>query len=138
MIAKKTFLFVCSFILFFTASCSAKSDTANRNDCTVWFLKVGKADSILVSSGDNAVLIDSGLNESSYEIVAALHSEGIKKLDGVFLTHTHKDHIGGLENILANFTVDKVYRSEISEHSPKGKNKIDSISETAGVKTTLL
>lgn len=42
-------------------------------------------------------------------VVEALRRQGITKIDYLFLSHPHWDHIGGAAEILDNFEVDKIY-----------------------------
>ena len=71
---------------------------------TVRVLDIGQGDSILISSPAGAtVLIDGGPDD---ELDAQLLvSYGVKRLDAVIATHPHADHIGGLPQVLARFSV---------------------------------
>ncbi|MBR6028069.1 MAG: lamin tail domain-containing protein [Clostridia bacterium] len=60
-------------------------------------VNVGKADALLLFSGSDVYLIDTGTAESWGALSAALRANGVTALTGVILTHTDKDHIGGLE-----------------------------------------
>lgn len=53
-----------------------------------------------ISSGDDAVLVDAGV--SSKQIIAALNDRNfdLGKLKGIFITHSHSDHISGLRVLL--------------------------------------
>lgn len=59
-------------------------------------INVGKADCLLLRSGDTAYLIDTGLEESWGAVSAVFRQLGLTRLDGVILTHTDKDHAGGV------------------------------------------
>ena len=59
-------------------------------------INVRKADCLLLRYADKAYLIDTGSAESWGAVSAALKANGITALDGVILTHTDKDHAGGI------------------------------------------
>ncbi len=59
-------------------------------------INVGKADCLLLRYADKAYLIDTGSVQSWGAVSAALKANGITALDGVVLTHTDKDHAGGI------------------------------------------
>ncbi len=64
--------------------------------CELFMVNVGKGDCILALVDDSAYLIDTAKDTAWGRVNAALNYYGIKKLDGVFVTHCDKDHIGGL------------------------------------------
>jgi len=74
----------------------------------VCFLNVGKADAAILASRGQYYLLDTGTEESAPALMGALHHLNIDKLSGVILTHSHKDHVGGMDALLANISVDKV------------------------------
>ncbi len=108
------------------------NSTDQDNDIEILFINVGKADSALVSIGDNHYLIDTGLVESLPAVVKALRLQGVDKLNGIFLTHTDSDHVGGLEGLLQLFSVDKIYGSEITTNKKNGNNVMDEKAARAG------
>ena len=62
---------------------------------TLQAVNVGKADALLLRSGGDTYLIDTGTEESWSRLSRALHSQGIDHLTGVIVTHTDGDHAGG-------------------------------------------
>ncbi|MGN0747147.1 MAG: ComEC/Rec2 family competence protein, partial [Aristaeellaceae bacterium] len=62
---------------------------------TLQAVNVGKADALLLRSGEDTYLIDTGTAESWGQLSRALHSQGIDHLTGVIVTHTDSDHAGG-------------------------------------------
>ena len=69
---------------------------AGGGEMTLLAINVGKADCLLLRYGEAAYLIDTGAWESWGAVSAALKTQGVTRLDGVILTHTDKDHAGGM------------------------------------------
>ena len=69
-----------------------------------------KGNTTFIESGNTKILIDAG-NSCKY-IVNSLKGIGIEasELDGIFITHTHSDHIKGLKVFLNKYNI-KVYCS---------------------------
>lgn len=87
---------------------------AEQDDSGVKLLSanVGKADSHLLWVDGKVYLIDTGTVQSWGALRTALDVLQVKKLDGVFLTHTDKDHMGGMEQLSkSDIAVDAWYGS---------------------------
>ena len=69
-----------------------------------------KGNTTFIESGNTKILIDAG-NTCKY-IVNSLKGIGIdpSELDGIFITHTHVDHVKGLKVFLNKYNI-KVYCS---------------------------
>lgn len=80
-----------------------------KDKISIHFIDVGQADSILIKDEKNAMLIDGGNNEDGDLVVNYLKNQGVKHLNYIIGTHGHEDHIGGLDNVLKSFSVDKIY-----------------------------
>ena len=104
----------------------------------VFFIKSGKSDAILITSAGCAYLVDTGTEESVPAILGAMHLIGVEALDGILITHTHSDHVGGLSTLLSAFPCGAVYRAAISQHKKDGSNVIDDAALDAGFSTVLL
>ena len=75
-------------------------------------INVGKADCHLLYVGESLYMIDTGTVESWGMVSRALTILGIKHLDGVILTHTDKDHAGGIQALASSsVAVDAWYSS---------------------------
>ena len=117
--------------LFFTGcSLDTKDDIIVKDeDVSVCFINSGKSDSILVKAFGKAYLIDTGTKDSVESIKKALEKNEVNSIEAVFLTHTHKDHIGGLKKLTKSFDIPIVYSAEISMNEEDGTNKIDTLTE---------
>jgi beta-lactamase superfamily II metal-dependent hydrolase len=79
---------------------------------TFCFPQVGQADAAVLRSGDLTVVIDCAAQAPpgrTSPVVRALSGAGTKKIDAVFLTHAHPDHIGGFEEIASRWKVGTLY-----------------------------
>jgi competence protein ComEC len=102
------------------------SDIADyQHDVSVMFTNVGYGDATLVQIDGNSYLIDTGSKASVPQLLGALAMCGVEKLEAVFLTHTHSDHIGGMEALASQYAIGTLYSAEISEDKKNGENKID-------------
>ena len=88
----------------------ANNTLSNKTDnVQVSFLDVGQADSILINSNNEYMLIDAGNNSDGPLLVKYFQTLGIKEFKYIVGTHPHEDHIGGLDDIINSFNIDKIY-----------------------------
>lgn len=86
------------------------------------FLDVGQGDStFIMTPSRKAFLIDGGgrpaNSSSSFDvghdiILPFLYYKGVLKLDGIFISHTDTDHIGGILSLIKEIKVDKIFIGE--------------------------
>lgn len=82
----------------------------------VVMISVGQGDCFLIKQpfSKGNVLIDTGglknRDVASETIIPYLYSEGIRKLDAVFISHDDFDHCGALSSLQENFMVQEVVR----------------------------
>lgn len=60
-------------------------------------VNVGKGDALIIKTEGRAYLIDTGKANNIGRLRRAFEDEDITSLDGVFITHTDNDHIGGID-----------------------------------------
>lgn len=87
------------------------------DEICVTVIDVGQGDSTLIETPEMNVLIDGGDISTDDELCNMLREKGIKKLDYIFATHPHKDHIGGLIKVLKNFETGRMMMTNV----PKDK-----------------
>jgi len=75
----------------------------------VHYIDIGQGDSIFIEINDKNILIDAGEEEHASTIIAYLRTYDVEKLDFVFLTHPHEDHIGGMGEVLSEFEIGEFY-----------------------------
>ncbi len=82
----------------------------------VTFINVGQGDAILIRSGSNSVLIDTGgsnyFDMGSEVDVPYLRKKRIYHLDALILTHGDNDHDGGVNGIVNSFIVKETIREK--------------------------
>lgn len=101
----------------------------------VHFIDVGQADSILIQQGDSNMLVDAGNNNDSQLVLDYLKENGVKKLDYAVGTHPHEDHIGGLDKVIEEFQIGKVYMPKVTTNTKTFKDVLNAVKEK-GLKIT--
>lgn len=95
------------------------------DNCRITVLDVGQGQCILLQSDDRTYVVDCG---GSYDTDAAnaaaetLLSQGIRRIDGLILTHYDRDHAGGAAYLLQRVPADGIFgpqfRSDIDDVHP--------------------
>ena len=61
------------------------------------------------------VLIDTGMAKTAPVVIAELKSQGVKRIDALFISHGHGDHYGGLSAIVKAIPVKWLYLPDTTE-----------------------
>ena len=95
---KRMMIFCMLLAALFTMGVALAESPYEKADTplTLFAINVGKGDALLLNCGGDTYLIDAGLQEHWGDVSRALTVLQVEKLTGVILTHTDKDHAGGL------------------------------------------
>lgn len=89
-----------------------------ESDVRALFINVRKADAILLMLDNQRILVDTGHKDSYDALEKALAAYGVDHLDAVIITHTDKDHVGGLSKLLkSDIQVDRIYAGTLHSES---------------------
>lgn len=99
------------------------------NNLKITYLDVGQADSILIEENNEYMLIDAGNNEDGPYLVNYFKSLGIEKFEYVIGTHAHEDHIGGMDDIIKNFSIGTFYMPEVLTTTKTFEDILDALEE---------
>lgn len=99
----------------------------NPNNLVIHFVDVGQGDCILIGQNNEYLLIDAGNNEDGQLLVEYFKELGVKKFKYVIGTHAHEDHIGGIDNIINNFELDKFYMPDVITTTKTFEDVLDAL-----------
>ena len=94
-------------------------DTTPAAPLTMTFMKVGKADAMILQTENHTVVIDCGEKSDGKKVVSRLQESGIDTIDYLILTHYDQDHIGGAAKVVENFSVGHIIGADYEENSPE-------------------
>lgn len=75
----------------------------------IFYFYVGQADCTLIMNKGQVMLIDAGEDTNGELIVQFLKKIGVPQINYLIATHSDDDHIGGMKDIVNNFSIGKLY-----------------------------
>ncbi|HVC45977.1 MAG TPA: MBL fold metallo-hydrolase [Terracidiphilus sp.] len=99
--------------------------SAQHKNLRIYTIDVeGGQSTLIVAPSGHSMLVDTGWPDhngrDTDRILAAMHDAGITRLDKVFITHYHDDHVGGVPNL-----VQRVHVGEFLDHGPNREDSAD-------------
>ena len=99
------------FMRFVLVLPCAGAATPGGKSLQIYFIDVeGGQSTLVVSPSGESLLIDAGWpgyeGRDADRILAAAHQAGVTKLDYVLITHYHRDHVGGVPQLVDGVKVD--------------------------------
>ena len=115
------------------AACLLICSTA-QGEVELMAASVGKGDALLVRAGSYTCLIDTGKSDAEENLSRVLKHYNIDALDAVFITHTDKDHTGGLKWLRkSDIEIRAIYASRYFPESSLKKHQAVKTAEKLGL-----
>ena len=112
---------------------------AARGEMELLAATVGKGDAILVRAGEYVCLVDTGKAEAQAQLERVLSQLGVEALDAVFITHTDKDHTGGLKWLRkSGIEIRAIYASRYYPESSEKKHPAVKTADKLGLEVNWL
>ncbi|MGG0937008.1 MBL fold metallo-hydrolase [Brevibacillus centrosporus] len=89
-----------------------------NGELKVHYIDVGQgASQIIIGESGKTILIDAGNNDKASDVVDYLKKQGISKIDILLGTHPDADHVGGLDAVIDNFEIGKIYMPKVQANT---------------------
>ena len=111
-----------------TESSDLQASDPETSQLQMYVFSAGKADAMLLTTEESAVLVDCGEKGFGQDILAYLESHGITRLDYMIVTHFDQDHVGGAAKIINNFPVGTVLQSNQPKDSEEYEKYVKALS----------
>lgn len=113
-------LLICILFTLGITIAPVTADTSQQpiKNLIVHYIDVGQADSILIQTPNNKnILIDTGNNADSQSLMTYLKAKGVGAIDVLVGTHPHEDHIGSMDDVIRNLTVNSIYMPKVTTNT---------------------
>ncbi|MFR2552370.1 MAG: ComEC/Rec2 family competence protein [Clostridioides difficile] len=106
---------------------SLSSSISSDKNVKIHFIDTGNSDAILIQDGKTFILIDGGDNDDEGLMVDYLNNQGVKDIKYLIATHSHADHLGGLDSVVKNFNIENVFVSNGSAETKSYRDFINAL-----------
>lgn len=121
---------------FFISSCRSMPTQKTvdfertEEELVVHYIDVGQGDSTLIElPNDEIVLIDGGTRGAGETVAKYLNDLHIEHLDYLIATHPHEDHIGGLVQIVKNYSIGQIFMPKVNHSTQVYENFLQAIAD---------
>lgn len=98
---------------------NTESSSFTNGEMKVHFIDVGQGDATFIQTPNGkTILIDAGERDMGNKVISYIQSLGVNTIDVLIATHPHADHIGGLPEVINNFSIGQVYMPKVT-HTTK-------------------
>lgn len=84
-------------------------------DNAIHFIDVGQGDAVLLQSGGEYCLIDTGLPDSKEQLFSYLDRVGVTRLKLLVMSHPHADHIGSMDKVIEKYPVEQILLPDLNK-----------------------
>lgn len=109
------------------ASGQSGTDTDGLDPLSVHYMDVGQGDATILICGEEAMLIDAGIESSGSLLWSYLDEQGVTRLTYAVGTHPDSDHIGGLDAVLDHVPTETVFMPHLERDTATYRDVIDTI-----------
>jgi len=96
----------------------------------IHYIDVGQGDATFIElPNGKTALIDAGEEVYGEKVVSYIKKRDYKKIDYVFATHPHSDHIGGLAAVIKSFDIGSIYMPNATSNTSTYLNLLKVIEE---------
>ncbi|KKP80247.1 MAG: hypothetical protein A2271_02975 [Candidatus Moranbacteria bacterium RIFOXYA12_FULL_35_19] len=128
MFSKKYSYFILLFLLAISLILASIICNSQSRKLRVVFFDVGQGDAIMLSQGQNQILIDGGPSgKIELEKLGRHIPFWDRKIEIVIATHPDQDHIGGLIDVMKNYRIGKIIDNSAESDSQVYKNYLEII-----------
>ena len=116
----------------------------NKNNMSVYFFDLKNSEKqvgesmLIITPDEKSILVDGGMDFVGDQVVGYLKELGIEKLDYVIGTHMHRDHIGGLINVIQEIEVGQIFFPTFIEYDTNQVKKLFQAIEQKDVPYSLI
>lgn len=130
----KSAVIICSalslcLVIYLITSNNSRPASSSGAALSVTVTDVGQGDSILITLGDETMLIDAAESYESGAVLDELEKQRVDDIDILVATHPHDDHIGGLKAVIENYSVGEIYIADTPSETKTYKKLMKSIND---------
>jgi len=116
--------------IFSSASVSPAAQLqVEEGQLAMFFVDVGQGDCILVQSGGETMLVDTGSGQAVMAVLDFLEARDVEDIDYLLLTHAHEDHIGNAVELLRRYEVGAAYLPEAASDSATYQDTLEALED---------
>lgn len=127
--------FLAIWLSFLLSACSlgmpgTSSVPKDADELVVHYLDVGQGDATLIElPNEQVVLIDGGTRGKGPVVADYLNQLHIEHIDYLIATHPHEDHIGGLVQIVQDFSIGEIFMPKVNHSTQVYEQLLQAIAE---------